>query len=46
MYEVVKQGITENYGLPDNPNAEKEKEEEDEKEHKAGPFQWQIQDFP
>ena len=26
--------------------AEKEKEEEDEKEHKAGPFQWQIQDFP
>ena len=35
LYEVVKQGITENYGLPEDPN---EKRDDEEQEAQVGPF--------
>ena len=38
LYEVVKQGIMENYGLPDDPNKDKDKKKEEEEELKVGPF--------
>ena len=36
LYQVVKQGIMENYGLPDDPN--KDKDDDEEEELKVGPF--------
>ena len=38
LYEVVKQGITENYGLSEDLNEKRDDEEEQEQEDQVGPF--------
>lgn len=38
LYEVVKKGLIENYGLPKNPNGDKTQEGEGAKKDQVGPF--------